>query len=784
MAAAFDAKILATMFRLLAQPVALVVVAALYQQEALLAQERTRDSVSIPAALREFVQVHCTDCHDSDRTKGGLDLTIAPVGKVAQLWRWSHMRDRVHAFEMPPVDLSNIDLSDLEAAERTAFVEQIDALLAREVPTLAVDPGQVTVRRLSRGQWWNTVRDLLGVEVDTAGFPADDLGYGFDSIGDALTFSTLHLEKYLAASRAVAELVFHGEDPEHPERRYYEAESMHLVNNHGASMSGEVANMFTNATIEQAVQVPRDGVYRLRIVAGGRQAGDEPAKMLPRLDGKRLDVIEVANTGASEFVIEARLSGGRHKVSLSFINDYYNPKHPDPKQRDRNLHIDALEVIGPMDVREVPSEQLWLQSSLSGRTDEARLRTMITAMLPRLWRREVTPEEVRRLHRAGIARRKAGESLVQAQRFVLAVALTSPKFLFRVEGRARSQTAEPLAGSELAARLSYFLWASAPDSDLRSLGHSQRLRDPEVLVQQVDRLLRHHRANSLATEFAAQWFELRALADCTPDPDRFVGFDDSLRQAFARESELLFLAIQREDRDVRDLLDCDFTHVNARLATFYGLAHDGDPDVFVRTELVGRDRLRGGLLGHGSMHVITSNPTRTSPVKRGKWLLENLLGQAPPPPPPGNDSFADEDAIDDSATLRKQMAQHRGRSKCAVCHVRMDALGLAMERFDAIGRYRERDSAGVIDASGELPDGRKIDGLVGLKKVLVGDPSFVRTMAHKLFVYAVGREMRPVDRLRIDLQVRRLVRRGKVTVRDLILVIVRDPAFGQRINGE
>lgn len=407
---------------------------------------------------------------------------------------------------------------------------------------------------------------------------------------------------------------------------------------------------------------------------------------------------------------------------------------------------------------------------------------MTAAMLPRLWRREVTAAEVRRLARAGVDRMKSGESLVEAQRFVLAAALTSPRFLFRLEERARSRTAEPLAGAELAARLSYFLWASAPDGELRSLAERGALADPDALAREVDRMLEHERADSLATEFAVQWFELRALRDRTPDPDRFAGYDASLRRAFRRESELLFLSILREQRDVRELLDCDFTHVNQRLAKFYGLPHDAAPDEFVRTELRGTSRLRGGLLGHGSMHVITSNPTRTSPVKRGKWLLENLLGQSPPPPPPGNDSFADEDAIDDSASLRQQMAQHRERSKCAVCHVRMDALGLAMERFDGIGQYRERDSAGLIDASSELPDGRKLEGLASLKAALVSDPAFVRTMTHKLFVYAIGRQMRPVDRLRIDLEVRRLRGRERITVRDLVMIVVRDPAFTHRVS--
>ncbi|MFT4843181.1 MAG: hypothetical protein ACI90M_003660 [Candidatus Azotimanducaceae bacterium] len=738
-----------------------------------------QDTLAVPEQIAEFVEIHCLDCHEGESAKGQFDLATQPADRIGQLARWSRMRERVHSFEMPPVEDSEVTKD-----ERREFREWVDGLLEREVPKLPVDPGQVTVRRLSRGQWRNTVRDLLGVAVDTSGFPADDLGYGFDSIGDALTFSTLHLEKYLAASREVARGVFHGEDPANPERRMFEAEAMRLVNDRGASMGGGGANLFTNATIEQAVEVPRDGVYQVRIVAGASQAGNEPAKMLPTLDGKRLKVIDVPNTRSKDFVVETTLTGGPHTVALSFINDYYDPKHEDSKRRDRNLRIVALEIVGPIDARPVPREQLWLQASLKGRTDLARLRSMIKTMLPALWRRPATARERDRFQSAGTARLQAGESLLAVQRFVLTAALTSPHFLFRLEESTKARVAEPLNATEFATRLSYFLWASAPDADLRALARGSKLRGSDEVTAQVSRMLQHERSESLATDFAAQWFALRALAETTPDPDRFAGFDDELRHAFRRESELLFSAILREDRDVRELLDCDFTHVNKRLATFYGLPHAGAPDQFVRTTLTGDALVRGGLLGHASMHAITSNPTRTSPVKRGKWLLDNLLGQAPPPPPPGSDSFEDEDAIDDSATLRQQMAQHREHSKCAVCHVRMDALGLAMERFDAIGRFRTEDGAGVINASGQLPDGRKLDGLVSLKLVLAQDPMFVRTMAHKLFVYAIGRDLRPVDRLRIDLEVRRLLTQDKVTVRDLILVVVRDPAFGQRISGE
>ncbi|MCK5942326.1 MAG: DUF1592 domain-containing protein, partial [Planctomycetes bacterium] len=528
-------------------------------------------------------------------------------------------------------------------------------LLAREVPTLPVDPGRVTVRRLSRNQWRYAVRDLLGVDVDVSAFPADDLGYGFDTIGDALTFSTLHLENYLAAARQIAAEVFHGEDPEHPERRVFRGGAMHLVDDRGAAMR-ERAHMYTNATVEQVVELPRDGVYRLRIAASASQAGDEPARMRPAIDGRALDVIDVGNRELREFVVEQPLRAGRRKIAVSFINDFYDPKNPDPARRDRNLDVDSLVVEGPVDPRAEPVEVRWLREAAVGESDAARLRGLVEVMLPRLWRRAVAPAERQRLLTAGHARLAAGEPLLDAQRFVLTAALVSPHFLFRVERDDAGTAGARLDGAELASRLAFFLWASAPDPALLAATDAG-LEDPEALTAQVDRMLADPRAERLATEFAGQWLELRSLATTTPDPDRFAGFDGALRRAFARQTELLFLTALREQRDVRELLDCDFTHVDARLARFYGLQHEGDPDAFVRVPLRGELRRRGGLLGHGSTLAVSSNPTRTSPVKRGKWILDNLLGQAPPPPPPGNDSFENEAAIDDSATLREQMAQ-------------------------------------------------------------------------------------------------------------------------------
>jgi hypothetical protein len=413
-------------------------------------------------------------------------------------------------------------------------------------------------------------------------------------------------------------------------------------------------------------------------------------------------------------------------------------------------------------------------------TTAADLQPFVRALLGRVWRRPATDGEIERLATLGAeASRSAGER-DEGLRRVLQAALASPHFLFRIEPGALGEGGpEPVPGPALATRLSYFLWASTPDPALLELGASGRLHEPAVLAAEVARLLADPRADSLATDFAAQWFELPSLWERTPDPARFPGFDDELRSSLRAETEMLFRAVLREGRDVRDLLDCDFTHVDRRLAAFYGLP-EPTGDGFHRVVLPTALRERGGVLGHGSVLAVTSNPTRTSPVKRGKWILENLLGQPPPPPTAGTDSLRNEAAVDSAASFREQLAQHRARAECAGCHVRMDSLGFALEHYDVIGRHRPTDAGGPIDSSGELPGGRRIDGLQGLKAVLREDPMFVRTAARKLFVYAIGRDPRPIDRLRLDLEVDALLARGKVGVQDLVMAIVQSETFLRR----
>ena len=733
------------------------------------AQEATREQFDT------FVTTHCFECHGGDTTKGRLDLTQPERDPTARLWRWSRMRDRLRAGERPPPDAESPP-----ADERARAVAFVDAQLATEVPRLPPDPGRVTVRRLSRTQWSNVVRDLFAVEVDTQAFPVDDLGYGFDTVGDALTFSTLHLEKYMAAARDTALFALDGEDGKRPTVRRLEAEAMQLVEGPGAGMDGEIANLYTRATIEQTVRLPRDGVYRLVLLAGADQAGDEPAKMVLRLDGRDLDTFEVETKRPAEFVLTAPLRGGERRFAIAFVNDFHDPKNADPARRDRNLRVDWLEVRGPCDEQPVPAARAWLVAALASRgSDEARVRTLVRALLPRLYRRPVGDDEVARIAKVGDGVLREGQPLLAAARAVVQTALLSPHFLFRIESGGGAAVA-PVPGPALATRLSFFLWASTPDQRLAELGASGRLAEPAVFAAEVQRLLADPRAESLATDFAAQWLELRSLADRTPDPARFPGFDDALRAALRRETELLFAAVMREDRDVRELLDCGFTHVDARLAAFYGLPPPDAAAGFVRIDLPEAMRERGGVLGHASIQAVTSNPTRTSPVKRGKWILENLLGQPPPPPPPGNDTLPNEGAIDSTKSFREQLAQHRSRAECAGCHVRMDTLGFALERYDAIGRHRQTDAGGAIDASGELPGGGRIEGLQGLKDVLVADPAFVHTLARKLFVYAIGRDLRPVDRLRLEQRVNGLLRDERVTLRDLVQLVAADEAFRLR----
>ncbi|MCC6673199.1 MAG: DUF1592 domain-containing protein [Planctomycetes bacterium] len=734
------------------------------------------------AAARASIVRHCIECHGAKDPEADLDLERMPFEQdperlVAVL---RQMRDRVAAGEMPPAEKPRPAREDLEAI--VGFARERLAALARSRPPA---PGRVSMRRLSRAEYARTIRDLFGLDaVPARSFPPDDLVHGFDNQGAAATFSALHLEKLVAAAEWIAEQVVPSEDPDHPPVQRFEAEFMAGEGMHRSG--GDSAHLLAAGAIVQGVHVPRAGTYRVRIRACGDQAGDEPVRMALLVQGRRVRVFEVPETPAQPGIrsVDLPLREGRNRIAIDFVNDLYQPKHPDPRQRDRNLYVDWLEVVGPVDRREPPQGSAWLRAADPG-TGAARTRAapIVRALASRAWRRPATESEVAALAALVADAAAAGDPFPRAVQLAVVAVLVSPHFLFKAEpGATEGVPGQSVAldDYQLATRLAYFLWSSMPDDALLELAAQGRLArrgagGADALRASAERMLADARAQALASEFAGQWLEIRNVADAAPDPLRFPEFSAELRRDLATETELFFAAILREDRPVQDLLDADFSFWNERLARHYGVGGVVGEE-FRRVTVP--DRRRGGILGHGSVLVLTSNAARTSPVRRGKWILENLLDQAPPPPPPGNDSLRGEEEVRDARTLRARMAAHRARPECAGCHVRMDALGFALENFDAVGRWRDRDGAGAIDASGELPGGRRIDGVGELKELLRADRSFVHCVARKLFTYAIGRAPLAADHLALENAVDALPARP--SLRHLILAIVDLDAFRSR----
>lgn len=706
----------------------------------------------------------CSQCHSAPEPEADLDL----IGLLGRRIVDDHldvlvdMKEQLAAGDMPPEGEPQPPREAIDAA-----ISWADDL----VRSMSTGPGRVTVRRLSRTEYDRTISDLFGVTTELSqNFPPDDLGYGFDNIGDAVSFSTLHLEKYAAAAADIANNTIVVEDADNPPVLHFEAEAMQCSLRR-SYRAGGFGVLVSNGAFLARTDLPRAGEYIIRARACAEQAGGDLARMAFRADRRTLKTVEVPQTKREPGIHELRatLAAGPQVVSVAFTNDYYRPENPDPKNRDRNLLVDWVEIIGPVDAAPLSRGHRWLLAD----SDE---RAIVTRMIDRVWRRPAQSTEVERL--ADLMREvvDAGEPLESGARLALQAALVSPHFLFRVEPDTAAPTGEieDLSSYALASRLSYFLWSSTPDEELLELARTNALSTPDTLAAQARRLLADPRASALAENFAGLWLELRRLSEVEPDATVFPSFTDELRDAMRRESELLFDSIVKDERAVLDLLHADYTFVNERLAAHYGI--EGiTGDHFRRVPVL--DDRRRGVLGHASIHTITSHPTHTSPVRRGKWILDQLLDDPPPPPPPGNDAFREEE-VGHLKTLREKLAVHRAKPECASCHDRMDPLGLALENFDPIGRWRDEEGGAAIDATGALPDGRAIDGPTELREVLGEGRAFVRCLLTKLFLYGIGREPDPGDRVALDTLSRELP--GEPTVADLVVAIVRLDAFHRR----
>lgn len=708
-----------------------------------------------------LVSEYCVSCHSHEKKRGDLDLERFRTDPAFSANRelWEKVRDVLETREMPPENKPQP-----APANRLAAVRFLDSELARVDASAPPSPGRVTLRRLNRNEYRNTVRDLLAVDFNVQGrFPNDESGYGFDNIGDVLSLPPMLLEKYLAAAEEIAGRAIQTEDPATRRIQRVAPKSFTTQADGVSLVEDELWSFFREGEIVAEREFARAGEYRLRFRAYGEQAGPELPKLRVRFDGKELVVQALKATAEKPETFEATVTAeaGKHRIGVAYINNFNS-------DGDRNAFLASAEVIGPMGgVPEAYPESH--RRVLPGRPEPGKELAYASDALRRFaaraYRRPVTDAEVARLVQFVALAMKDGASFEAGIQLAVEAVLVSPHFLFRWELDPTGKAARaPVAGDgkepavaavqtsvvrelndhEIASRLSYFLWSSMPDDLLFDLAAKGELRRPEVLEAQVQRMLKDPKSDALIQNFGGQWLQIRNLDQVEPDPTIFKGWNGELRDAMRRETELFLRAIVAENRDVRQLVDADFTFLNERLARHYGIGGVEGPE-FRRVDLP-RDSGRGGVITMGSVLTITSVPTRTSPVLRGKWIMEQIMGTPPPPPPPNVPPVETSAEAVKNATLRQRLELHRSKPDCRACHEKMDPLGFALENFDGVGAWRDQDGPHPVDNAAELPGGRKFAGAAGLKALLGKGDDFPRAIASKMLTYALGRGLEFRDR--------------------------------------
>jgi len=718
-------------------------------------------SVSAP---RDVIATYCTSCHNQRLKTAGLTLDSINVDDVAGSAEiWEKVVRKVRGGLMPPAGARQPD-----APTRDAFVTSIEAELDRAWAAHP-NPGRPLLRRLNRAEFANAVRDLVALDVDVAALlPPDDSAYGFDNISDALNVSPSLQERYLAAAEKIGELAIGDPEAGTLSDTYHVrgdvSQNQHLDGMPLGTLGGTRVTHF----------FPRDGEYviqtRLFRTNFDNPRGIEyPHEFELTLDGERVHHAtiggaadlsaafalpkETADAIDERLAVRIRVRAGPHDVVAAFIGSAptmdATKLRPFLKSAFDTLdwtgrpHVRTVTVTGPFNATgpgDTPARRRIFTCRPAGSSNEESCARQIVATLARrAFRAPVNETDMQPLltfYRSG---RQEGSFDLGIER-ALQLILASPKFVFRAErdpAELKPGSVHRVSDVELASRLSFFLWSSIPDDELLAEANAGRLKDPSVLERQTRRMLADPKAQALVSNFAGQWLHLRNLRNAQPHADDFPDFDDNLRHAFQRETELLFESVMREDRSVVDLLRADYTFVNERLARHYGI-----PNVYgsqFRRVPVTDDK-RKGLLGHGSLLTLTSHATRTSPVLRGKFILENILGTPPPSPPPDVPALKENEKGQKPKTVREQMAEHRANPTCASCHKIMDPIGFALDNFDAVGAWRTEDAGAPIDVSGELTDGTRIDGVVSLRKAILARPDlFAGTMTEKLLVYALGR---------------------------------------------
>ncbi|HEX5109414.1 MAG TPA: DUF1592 domain-containing protein [Vicinamibacterales bacterium] len=723
---------------------------------------------AVPQSDQALVKQYCATCHNARTPTGGLSLEgLDPAAAASHSDVWEKVIMKLRGGMMPPAGMPRPDEATLQGFA-SALEQRIDAQAL-----ISPNPGHKPIHRLNRSEYRNAVRDLLHLDVDVMDLlPADDESHGFDNIAGVLRVSSSLLEQYLTAARRVSSLAV-GTDSEVVRLSYRvppDDSQQDEVDGLGLGTRGGLGfrhNFPQDGEYELAISLMRnfhgyvtglEFAHRIEIAVDGQQV------FAAQVGGDADNLASDRNMSAAALAIEQRLktrvriTAGPHDVGVTFFRRNRAPsdeplqlheRHHDLQDMNGLPIVEHVTVTGPFNPTgpgDTPSRRQIFSCRPSTPAQEASCaRTILTAMARHAYRRPATADDLDPLMELYEAARADGSTFDARIEQALRLILASPKFLFRVETPpAAAGGVGRVSDLELASRLSFFLWSSIPDDELLKAAEQGRLHQPAVLQAQVERMLRDPKSRALVDNFAAQWLRLRNLRNHTPIARDFPNFDNELREAFRIETELFVQSIIREDRSVLDLLNADYTYVNERLARHYGI-----PNVygshFRRVPV--KEEARRGLLGQGSILTVTSYPNRTSPVLRGKFILENILGTPPPPPPPNVPDLEENHPGAEARSLRARLEAHRKNPTCASCHRVMDPLGLALENFDGLGQWREKEPGGAIDPTGQLADGTPIDGPVALHEaVLKRRELFVRTLTEKLMTYGLGRGIELDDR--------------------------------------
>ncbi len=803
-------------------------------------QQESSPATPASSSQRALLNRYCVTCHNEKLKTADLLLDQANIENVgASAAVWEKVVKKLRTGSMPPPGMPRPDKSTYDAFA-TYLETALDGAAAAKP-----NPGRPAAHRLNRSEYANAIRDLLAVEIDgEALLPPDEASNGFDNDGDVLSVSPLLMERYLLAAGKISRLSI-GDTGMRPGSEEYKVPQNMVQNDrqsedlpfgsrggaaihHNFPVDGEYVirirlqknddGFIRGLTEEHPLDVRLDGARVKLFTVGGVHKG-KSGPMFTRNDPDYrgdIEQLEYEMSGDENLEVRFPAKAGSHVLGVTFLKKvsqaegvYMPPMLLDDMRKFRGGDpvLDTVTILGPYNTKgpgDTPSRRKIFvcqpaggsqpgksmqQVSLkpgndagNGNSNEACARKILSTLARRAYRRPVTAEDVDtlvKLYRVGSEDGFETGIAMAMQRM-----LSGPEFLFRIErdpAGATPGTPYRISDLELASRLSFFLWSSIPDDELLDAAERGKLKDPAVLEQQVRRMFADPRAKSMVDNFGGQWLSLRNIKAISPDPKVFPDFDEELRDAFRQESILFFESQLREDHSALDLLNANYTFVNERLAKQYGI-----PNIygsrFRRVTL--SDDMRRGLLGEGNYLAITSRTTRTSPVLRGKWVLDNLLGAPPPPPPPNIPALKEKGENGKLLTMRQQMEAHRANPACAICHSRMDPIGFALDNFDATGKWRTTDAGSPLDVSGVMPDGTKFQGPVELRQALLSRPQqYVNTVTEKLLTYALGRGIEASD----EPAVRKIVREAAASEyrwSSLVLGTVKSMPFQMRKSAE